>query len=148
MERLKDVTQIERDRLDAEKTRVTECVRKAFNDRRHVIVGHLARVFYKELQSQLPNADRQSVKGDGWSPIQSLSQLRSVVGGRFQNLKQKWVDAGFPLREHRGDREGRAALNSDGWLELSVWINRQGFETRLARGEEDWLFEIRANPEK
>lgn len=80
---------------------------------------------------------------EGWIGIESLSRLRSVVGGRFQNIKKKWIDAGFPLREHRGDRWREFELVEAGWLDLSTWIAKQGFEARLTRESKDFLFELR-----
>ncbi len=78
-----------------------------------------------------------------WVGIESLSRLRSVVGGRFQNIKKKWTEAGFPLREHRGDRIKRFAINDSAWIELSSWILKQGYEARLAPENSDFLFELR-----
>jgi hypothetical protein len=66
-----------------------------------------------------------------------------VVGGRFQNIKKKWVEAGLPLREHRGDRWKEFDLNKDGWLELVAWIGKQGFEARLTPESEEFIFQLR-----
>ncbi len=121
-------------------------IREALTRRRQVIVHHLARKFSEEfLSHELPSKRVvDAVDDNGWEKIESLSQLRSVVGGRFQNLKRKWTEAGFPLREHRGDRSGKEIeLSQDGWLELSVWVSGQGFEIRLAKPEERWFFEVR-----
>ena len=85
----------------------------------------------------------QSSTGE-WLPIESLSKLRAIVGGRFQNIKNKWVEAGFPLREHRGDRQEEFEVNKDGWISLSNWIISQGYEARLAAENPKCLFEIRA----
>ena len=78
-----------------------------------------------------------------WVEIESLSRLRSVVGGRFQNLRDRWVGAGFPLREHRGDKEAAFTLNEAGWIELSNWISKQGYESRLTPDKTGCLFELR-----
>jgi hypothetical protein len=78
-----------------------------------------------------------------WIEIESLSRLRSAVGGRFQNLRDRWVGAGFPLREHRGDKEASFTLNEAGWIELSNWISKQGFEARLTPDKVGCLFELR-----
>jgi len=80
---------------------------------------------------------------DDWAGVESLSRLRSVVGGRFQNIKKKWTDAGFPLREHRGDKWQEYTLDKNGWLELVIWIAKQGFEARLTPESREMLFELR-----
>ena len=85
----------------------------------------------------------ESGNENDWQPIASLSQLRALVGGRFQNLKARWLTAGLPLRAHRGDREEEAQVDHDGWLELSIWINKQGYETRLSDEREEGLFQVR-----
>jgi hypothetical protein len=81
--------------------------------------------------------------GDEWVKITSLSQLRALVGGRFQQLKDRWVAAGFPLREHRGDRSKGATVDEAAWLDLAVWISRQGFEARRDASLSDELFAVR-----
>jgi hypothetical protein len=78
-----------------------------------------------------------------WTGVESLSRLRSVVGGRFQNIKKKWTDAGFPLREHRGDKWQEYTLHKEGWVELASWIAKQGFESRLTPESREFLFELR-----
>ncbi len=78
-----------------------------------------------------------------WVEIESLSRLRAIVGGRFQNLRDRWVGAGFPLREHRGDKDGEFSLNEAGWIELSNWVLKQGFESRLTPDKPGCLFELR-----
>lgn len=106
---------------------------------------------YEKLQAcmaQAPQAaslsDLQgSQTKDDWVAIESLSALRAVVGGRFQQLKERWVEAGFPLREHRGDRQQSAEFNEAGWVELSRWIVKQGFEVRRAQEGEEFFFKIR-----
>ena len=119
-------------------------MQSALRLRRQAIVFSVAREMYsifQEIGIQFPAVD--GLRAQGWSRIESLSRLRAIVGGRFKNLKEKWVGAGFPLREHRGDREERGSVNGDGWLELSSWIARQGYEVRLAEASDSWLFEIR-----
>lgn len=78
-----------------------------------------------------------------WIGIDSLSRLRAEVGGRFQNLKDRWIEAGFSLKEHRGDRSQKVEINKGGWLELSNWISGQGYEVRLVSDRVGTLFEIR-----
>lgn len=80
---------------------------------------------------------------DGWVPVATLSAFRKVVGGRFDNLKRRWVGAGFPLREHRADREAEARRDEEGWQELIRWLGTQGYEVRLGEEGEDCLFRVR-----
>lgn len=117
---------------------------QALERRRQAIVYTLARRF-AELFGQHAGGVETAAGAElgGWTRIESLSQLRAVVGGRFQNLKQKWVAVGFPLREHRGDKSAKSDVNAEGWSELSVWISRQGYEARLGGPEDTWLFEVR-----
>ncbi len=78
--------------------------------RRQAIVYTAAREMhgiFQQLGIKFPSAE--GLAAHGWTRIESLSRLRAIVGGRFKNLKEKWVGAGFPLREHRGDRDERAA---------------------------------------
>jgi hypothetical protein len=81
--------------------------------------------------------------GGEWQGVESLSRLRSLVGGRFQSIKKKWTDAGFPLRAHRGDRWKDFVLDEKGWVDLSNWILKQGFEARVTPESREFLFEIR-----
>ncbi len=120
-------------------------LRETLQLRRQAIVYSVAREMhsiFQQIGAQFPAIDGSA--SQGWIKIESLSKLRAIVGGRFKNLKEKWVGAGFPLREHRGDRDERGVINSDGWLELSSWISRQGYEVRLADESDGWLFEIRS----
>lgn len=78
-----------------------------------------------------------------WIGVESLSRLRGLVGGRFQSIKRKWTEAGFPLRAHRGDRWKDFKVNDKGWVDLSNWILKQGFEARLAPESAEYIFEIR-----
>jgi len=82
-------------------------------------------------------------KENEWIAIESLSRLRNLVGGRFQNLKKKWMNAGFPLREHRGDKGTDYQVDQKGWIELSNWILKQGYEAKLAPEQSKYLFELR-----
>jgi hypothetical protein len=123
---------------------VRSLVRSAMSRRQQAITFSVAKRFAECFQvSGVVSGESPTRSDSGWLRIESLSQLRATVGGRFQNLKQKWTEAGFPLREHRGDREGKAEFRQEGWLELSLWINKQGYDARLARDEEPWLFEVR-----
>jgi hypothetical protein len=83
------------------------------------------------------------VAGADWMEISTLSQCRKVIGGRFEHLKRRWIGAGFPLREHRGDRSAAPSLDQGGWSELSQWIMTQGFEVKLGDAEEGFLFAVK-----
>lgn len=123
-------------------------VRNGVMCRRQAIVYELARSLLERLrQSNVDLASAEELSQADWEKIESLSQLRATVGGRFQNLKKRWIKSGFPLREHRGDREGEAEIDEAGWVELALWINKQGYETRLASESEPWLLEVRKVPE-
>ena len=104
----------------------------------HAIVDRLATL--SGTQQQLEATPQNS---SSWMPIESLSALRNLVGGRFHNLKAKWVEAGLPLREHRGDKGKDFEVDKVGWIELTNWISKQGFEVRLTEERIDCLFELR-----
>lgn len=78
-----------------------------------------------------------------WIGIDSLSRLRGHVGGRFQNLKERWLGAGFPLKDHRGDKLESITLDPLGWLELVSWLSRQGYEARAVDAAKGFYFEIK-----
>lgn len=82
-----------------------------------------------------------------WIEVESLSRLRSVVGGRFQNIRKKWLESGFPLREHRGDKQEDYELIQEGWVELSNWILKQGYEARLTPEKVGCVIELRKTSE-
>lgn len=119
------------------KKRVDGLIRQVFKERREFFVSQI-----KNKLGDLASKNGSTVEFE-WQGVESLSQLRSIVGGRFQNLKERWVNAGLPLREHKGDRESVPKIDQQHWLELSSWILKQGFETRLAQSEVDHLFEIK-----
>ena len=123
---------MKRDAIENEK--VIAIVERAMDRRRQALVYECARLWYRWMQTHEPvqPQDAKAVREAAWVHIESLSQLRAKVGGRFQNLKDKWVASGFPLREHRGDRSGQKVVDYDGWVALALWIQRQGFEVRLA----------------
>lgn len=78
-----------------------------------------------------------------WSGIESLTKLRQIVGGRFQNLKEKWIAAGFPLKEVRNSKKNTNSINQEGWIALSSWISNHGFQVRLNKDNQDTFFEIK-----
>jgi|GEM_PF-5147574 len=120
---------------------ICDNLKKAFDKWREFLAEQLAVKIIESLSSMM-----QDVSGEthaDWIGIESLSRLRSLVGGRFQSLKQKWTEAGLPLRAHRGDRWKDFKLNQRGWIDLSNWVLKQGFEARLTPNSEDFLFEIR-----
>jgi hypothetical protein len=97
--------------------------------RRNALTYHLARMFYRRLERSARGGEAP------WRAIESMSALRTLIGGRFEKLKQRWNDAGLPLREHRGDRSACAEVDADGWRRFTLWLNSQGYEVR--RGSED-----------
>lgn len=78
-----------------------------------------------------------------WTKISSLSGLRTLVGGRFANLKERWMAVGFPLRD--ASEEGvKGRVNRAAWLELANWIEGQGYAARLPEDSSDGtLLEVR-----
>jgi len=85
----------------------------------------------------------QSVIEVEWVDIESLSQLRAVVGGRFQNLRTRWLKAGLPLREHRGDKESSYEIDKAGWAELTGWLLDQGYQAKLVDNDrESTIFQL------
>lgn len=123
-------------------------VKRSLERRRRAVVYEIARKFLSTFETFSEEVGGSfSDASEIWVAIESLSQLRAQVGGRFQNIKQKWLAAGFPLREHRGDRTREANLEYDGWVELAAWIGKQGFEVRLATEGEDCLFYVKRRQE-
>jgi hypothetical protein len=122
-------------------------IRDSFHD---AVLEHL-RVAIESLKEELSSRRIKSEPGSGpsyrpepeWTPISSLSQLRTEVGGRFENLKKRWEQAGFPLRAHRGEELGEFSVIQEGWLELSSWLHKQGFENRLEENAAGIAFSIR-----
>lgn len=133
--------------MDIDLEHMRQTVRQALTRRRQSIVFFIAKQLHDSLKDSQISVSHLSANSNNlcereWIQIESLSQLRSMVGGRFQKLKERWISAGFPLREHRGDRASEAEIDQSGWLELSLWINRQGYKTKLAKQGDPWLFEI------
>ncbi len=118
------------------------CLRQAFKQRRDVFLSEiLKRLRQSGVGGGAPGRATE-VEG-GWVDVESLSKLRNLVGGRFENIKKKWVGAGFPLREHRGDKSGGFELSQSGWVELSNWMSKHGFEARLCPDKPECVFQIR-----
>lgn len=115
--------------------------------RRKAIVFALARSIYSNIQSQFCIKESKEL-ANTWIEIESLSQLRGIVGGRFTTVKAHWMAAGFPLRAHRGDRSKPVRRNDEGWLELSLWLDSQGYTARAADNREPVCFEIRLKSEE
>ena len=129
---------------ESENKKIKLLIEDSLDMRRQAIVYSLARKFYNLMPSS------ESIKSDEnnrWIEISSLSKLRASVGGRFNNLKKRWVDSGLPLRSHKGDREQGAVINKDAWLEMVNWINGQGFEALLGEQADNYLFKIKKMPE-
>lgn len=119
-----------------------DCLDEVFSSREDFYVATLGQKLRVGM-SQSSGAKESAASDAAWIGIESLSRLRAVVGGRFQNIKQRWVDAGLPLKEHRGERTESFTLDQEGWVTLSSWIASQGFEIRLTPDRRDQVFEIR-----
>ena len=122
------------------------CLEEALKENREAAIQRVLLA----LRTKLPSASDSTeaalalVAGSDWVGVESLSRLRALVGGRFQNLKQKWIEAGLPLRERKGQKIDVSEVNEKGWIELSNWILKQNFETRLTLDSPDHIFELRA----
>ena len=81
--------------------------------------------------------------GSGWIRVDSMYRLRKVVGGRFEGIKRRWAEAGFPLLPHKGSKHEEFDLNQSGWARLSSWLDKKGFESRLSEAGSEGLFEVR-----
>ena len=123
---------------------IERCVTLALERHEESLLGGMVERLHNAGFGERPVAQTGMQGSSGWLPIESLSALRSLVGGRFHNLKERWIEAGFPLKEHRGDKPQKFEVNQQGWIELSNWILKQGFEARLALESGDCLFELRA----
>ena len=119
-------------------------LRKAFAARRDIFIFEIVKQLGRERLAGPQQVAEEGPQSGGWIDIESLSKLRNVVGGRFENIKRKWVGAGFPLREHRGDKAGQFEVNSEGWVELSNWMSKHGYESRLRPDRAECLFQIKA----
>lgn len=124
--------------VSAQADLIEQVTQQAFTERRELFVHEIAR----RIRTLAPKVEATSVS-EGWQVVESLSRLRSIVGGRFENLKARWLGAGFPLKEHRADTLGQISIDENGWIELSSWILTQGFEAKLAPERNDCLFLIR-----
>ncbi|MBX7145534.1 MAG: hypothetical protein K1X79_13875 [Oligoflexia bacterium] len=122
---------------------VIDAVRNSFDQRRETLISALMQRLGAVPHSGHGNVAAVPTSAAPWVDIESLSRLRSVVGGRFENLKKRWVDAGFPLREHRGDKEKDYKVDQGGWDELAGWLLKHGFESRLTPDSLVALFQVR-----
>lgn len=120
------------------------CVARALADREAALLAGMVEKLSAAGIGVAAAPVLEGQNGKGWLAIESLSALRNLVGGRFHNLKERWVEAGFPLKEHRGDKTQKFEVNKQGWVELSNWIMKQGYEARLVLDREDCLFELRS----
>lgn len=119
-----------------------ESLSEVMEEKRGIFSNFIQNRLAEVLEGELSKAPVIQNGGD-WEEIDSLSKLRSLVGGRFQNLKDKWLAAGFPLKQDKSSKTGVYTLNEKGWIELSSWISNQGFEVRLNPEKKDSIFEIK-----
>lgn len=118
-----------------------ECLSEVFEERRGFFLKGVQQRFRELVSNAAPEPPAEA---NQWTGVDSLSKLRSVVGGRFTNLKMRWLAAGFPLKESKGGELPEYQLEEGGWKELSQWIATQGYEVRLPHGSNESLFEIRS----
>lgn len=118
-----------------------ELVRDAIELRRHALVFQAAEIWSELLEGVSPRGAIAEV-APRWQPIASLSQLRGVVGVRFQKLRDRWVAAGFPLREHRGDRPIRPDVALEAWEDFARWLQDEGYRVRRSEAGAEAFFEI------
>jgi hypothetical protein len=120
-------------------------LRETLNRYETVFVGQLRSLlrdcFDKDLSRLGGDSDTQ------WVSIDSLSSLRSAVGGRFAKLKEHWLGAGLPMKSHRGEETKEFTLDEAGWVELEAYVSERGFVSRLADSEDSSIFYVRPRPE-
>ena len=93
-------------------------------------------------ESRKEHSDGESAHSGIVFSVASLSQLRKEVGGRFENLKARWKGCGFPLKQHRGSTKESYTLNQEGWLEMTTWLEKQGYSAELLGDDAIGYFEI------
>ena len=116
-------------------------IEEVFRTRKEAFVISVA----EKLRGVVRTAPAEEVvtEQEPWIEVESLSRLRSVVGGRFQNIRKKWLSSGLPLREHRGDKDEGYEIIPEGWVELSNWILKQGYDARLTPDKTGCVLELR-----
>lgn len=130
------------DLVDSRINLVRDIVEEVFKKDKDYLIFELSR----KLSGLSITSDEEKLEvedGGEWLQIDSLSKLRAEVGGRFQTLKARWLDAGFPLKAKKGQKIPEYELIQEGWVELEGWILKQGFEARYRPSESEYLFEIR-----
>ena len=108
---------------------------------RKAIVFNIARRLHRKL-ARVSGTIAEATEVSEWISVESLSQLRSIVGGRFATVKSHWIASGFPLRAHRGDRSRTIEFNEEGWLAFSLWLDSQGYISKVAHDQEPVCFMI------
>lgn len=120
-----------------------ECLVTMLEERQGFFVSAIRERLKSEPSPQTVRAEPEVGAIVDWLVIDSLSKLRAVVGGRFKNIKEKWIAAGFPLRDSKGSDIKEHKVDQAGWIELSAWISNQGFESRLTPDNSNCLFMVR-----
>ncbi|RIL08408.1 MAG: hypothetical protein DCC75_08995 [Proteobacteria bacterium] len=125
---------------------VAACLEEALSESREAAIQRAMIALQTKFRPVSGSADSANAAANGadWVGVESLSRLRAIVGGRFQNLKQKWIEAGLPLRERKGQKIDVSKVNEKGWIELSNWILKQNFEARLTLDNPEHIFELRS----
>lgn len=130
----------------ATENRLVSGIDLVLRKREATLVIQAAQLIASELSVMGSARSAESSVPTKWQPIESLSRLRAIVGGRFENIKKKWTDAGLPLREHRGDKDKAYNIDSAGWEELSAWLLKHGYESRITPRSDLGAFEVRPIP--
>lgn len=128
--------------LEEDLSALERLLAQAFDEAEALLVLQTKQQLKQNLVVSANEAVAAGSEGE-WISIESLSRLRQIVGGRFDNIKRKWIAAGFPLKEHKGSQINKYSVNQEGWAELSNWMVTQGFESRILTDADDGLFEVR-----
>lgn len=127
-----------------QRDKIRSGLKELFHDYEPILVAGV-RNRLKELLGESLRGEAED-QGEPWVSIDSLSSLRSAVGGRFAKLKEHWLGAGLPLKSHRGEETKDYELDEGGWVQLEAYISERGFVSRLADQDEVCIFYVRRKP--
>lgn len=129
---------------------VLSAIKEIFSENKEVWLYALNKVV-SEKNTPQPTiiSDMIKIQDSDWVVISSLSQLRREVGGRFNLIKDRWVEAGFPLKANRGEEKGDYVLQEEGWVKMSSWLIEQGYGVQLLSADDSrGYFEVKKTIEK
>ena len=115
------------------------CCRNALQSAEPALAVMLEAELAKRGVNRVSNTERGI---EEWQGIESLSRLRRVAGGRLENIKKKWIEAGLPVKADPGMKNDGGVLNEAGWIVLSNWVSGRGFEVRRT-ADSKYFFEVR-----